>query len=114
SSQWTPGVGVEMQPPLTQVSEVQALSSLQVIDWPAHTPSALHVSPVVQALPSSQVWPATKSCLHSPEAGSQESRVQTLPSSQSTPAPRHVAPPPGASAQTSSRVQALPSSQWTP
>ena len=36
-----------------QESVVQTLLSSQVTGWPLHTP-ALHVSPLVQALPSSQ------------------------------------------------------------
>src|SRR2546425_12986649 len=48
-----PGVGLNVHWPSTQESAVQALWSSQTIGVPAHVPSVLQVSPVVQGLPSS-------------------------------------------------------------
>ena len=67
-----------------QPSSVQGLPSLQLAGGPLTQTPALHVSPTVQALPSSQdsellVW------MHCPVSGLQESVVHTLLSLQSTP-----------------------------
>src|SRR5262245_57088207 len=57
SSHVAPGVGVETHWPSTQASLVQAFPSSHLISEPAHLPSVLHVSSVVQASPSSQASP---------------------------------------------------------
>ena len=67
-----------------QLSVVQTLLSLQLGSGPPTQIPALHVSPVVQALPSLHdrllfVW------THAPVSGLQLSVVQTLLSSQFTP-----------------------------
>jgi hypothetical protein len=89
----------------SQESSVQGLLSLQsVAGPPAHAPLA-QVSPVVQALPSSQN--AVLFVLTQPVTGSQLSSVHTLASSQLGAEPPMQAPPP----QVSFVVHALPSSQ---
>ena len=92
SSQAVSGAGVKTHWPLTHASMVQLLLSLQTTGEPMHRPSLLHVSPRVQASPSSQVAPSSSSWRHCPVAESQESRVHWLPSSQSTGVPLQITP----------------------
>jgi hypothetical protein len=89
-----------------QPSVVHTLPSLQTVGPPGlHAPPP-HVSPVVQALPSSQAWVlATKA--QAPVAGLQLSDVQGLLSLQTTAEPGLHAPPP----HRSPTVQAVPSEQ---
>jgi hypothetical protein len=89
----------------SQLSSVHKLPSSQSGGRPPTQVPALQLSPVVQALPSSQA-PATLT-LKQPPPRSQLSSVQTLPSSQSGGAPPAQAP----ALQVSTVVQALPSSQ---
>ena len=95
--------------PGTQESSVHGLLSLQFkAPAPAWQVPPEHVSPVVQALPSSHA--AVLFVKTHPVAGTQLSVVQTLLSLQaSVPAPGWQLPPP----QVSPVVQALPSSQAT-
>ncbi len=87
-----------------QVSSVHPLLSSQLTATPdTHLP-APHLSPLVQALLSSQAW-LLAPCLQ-PAILSQLSSVQGLPSSQLANAPGLQAPP----AHTSPSVQVLPSS----
>src|SRR5262249_10607356 len=92
-------------------SAVQALPSSQ---WsggpPTQAPSVLHVSFLVQALPSSHGAPAVGVCTQPPGAP-QASAVQGLPSSQPARGPLTPAAP---GEQVSPVVQALPSLQGTP
>jgi hypothetical protein len=88
-------------------SSVHTLLSLQLTAEPLTQAPAAHVSPVVQALPSSQVA-VLFACAH-PVAGLQESFVQGLLSLQFGAAPPTHAPP----AQVSPVVQAFPSLQAT-
>ena len=90
-----------------QESVVQRLVSSQDRTAPLLQVPALHTSPLVQALPSSQA-PAC-GVLTQPRSGSQESVVQALESSQLTVAPETQEP----AAQRSPLVQALPSSHRT-
>jgi hypothetical protein len=88
-----------------QASSVQTSPSSQLgAVPPTHTPPE-HVSPVVQALPSSQ-GAVLLVCVQ-PVAGLQASSVQTLPSSQFVGAPLTHTPP----EHVSPVVQALPSLQ---
>src|SRR6266571_2351768 len=64
SSQAPPGVGTKKHSPSRQKSVVQPFPSSQRIGVPAHRPSALQASPVVQASPSSQGSPGAGSCTH--------------------------------------------------
>jgi hypothetical protein len=89
----------------SQLSSVHKLPSSQSGGRPPTQAPALQLSPVVQALPSSQV-PETLT-LKQPPSRSQLSSVQVLPSSQSSGAPPAQAP----ALQVSAVVQALPSSQ---
>jgi hypothetical protein len=88
-----------------QLSSVQGLSSLQLTNVvPAHEP-AEHVSPDVQAFPSSQDAELS-TFRHAPVAGSQLSVVQGFPSSQFRGVPLQLPPE-----QTSPVVQRSPSLQ---
>src|SRR4029077_6304458 len=77
SLQVSPGVGSNLHSWVagSQESLVQGFWSSQTFPTPTHRPSALHLSSVVQALPSSQFAFGVGSCLQTPEAGSQKSRV---------------------------------------
>ena len=86
-------------------SFVQTLPSLQFSAGPPTQVPPLHVSAVVQALPSLQ--DAVLFVLTQPVAGLHESSVQTLPSLQFGAGPPTQVPP----AQVSAVVQALPSLQ---
>jgi hypothetical protein len=88
-----------------QVSSVQPLPSSQLGAGPPWQLPPPQVSPVVQALPSSQA--AVLSVWTQPVAGLHESSVQPFPSLQFNAAPPWQLPPP----QVSFVVQALPSSQ---
>jgi hypothetical protein len=91
-----------------QVSSVQTLSSLQTgAGPPVQTPAALHVSFVVQALPSSQLLSGTGVYTH-PDAV-QVSSVHGLLSLHTT-----SVPPQTPAVQTSFDVHTLPSSQELP
>src|SRR5207244_9222751 len=93
----------------SQESSVHGLPSSQLRAAPTQTPSE-HVSPVVQAFPSSHTVPAAASGLeHAPVAGSQESSVHGLPSSQLRAAPTQTP-----SEHVSPVVQAFPSSHTVP
>ena len=109
SLQTAPLAATWLQPSLTsQASVVQTLPSSQLVLFgPAQTPPP-QMSPVVQALPSSQA--AVLLVWTQPLTASQESLVQGLPSSQfGGNEPTHL---PDAS-QTSAVVQALLSLQVT-
>jgi hypothetical protein len=126
-------MGVNTQPvPGTHASEVHGLLSLHVTGPPAAQAPPLHVSPVVQAFPSSQgaallLWKHPVTGLHrssvqtfpslhvtavvsvntQPTAGTQVFAVQTLLSSQIGGGPPLQVPPP----HVSPVVQKFPSSQ---
>jgi hypothetical protein len=87
-----------------QVSVVQGLLSLQIRPTPGWQVPPPQVSPVVQALPSSQA--SVLFVKTQPVAGLHVSVVQMLASSQTTGVPAVQVPPP----QVSSVVQAFPSS----
>lgn len=89
-----------------QLSTVHAFMSSQSRGGPAEQRPATHVSPSVQASPSSQL-PVRASCEQSPVRGAQASSVHGFMSSQSRAAPEVHLP----AAHTSPVVHALPSSQ---
>ena len=92
-----------------QLSVVQTLPSSQFSGLPPTHSASQQLSPVVQALPSSQA-PPLSAWWTQPLDGWQLSAVQTLPSSQSSASPgAHFL-----SQQLSPVVQALPSSQAAP
>jgi hypothetical protein len=65
----------------SHVSIVHGFPSSQLRSWPLQTPS-WHVSPTVQALPSSHPLPFGSGSLRQPNVLSQRSAVQALPSEQ--------------------------------
>src|SRR5581483_1057793 len=78
----TPGMRVLVQVPLVQASSVQALPSSQLRGTPVtQSPCPSHVSPTVQASPSSQAPP----CGTSVHVDEQQSSPAVLPSSHSSP-----------------------------
>jgi hypothetical protein len=83
--------GMSITPP----SDVVALHEAGVqlaVTVPAHAPDAVQVSPVVQAMPSSQGVPAGAEAWVHPVAGTHASWVQGFPSSQLCGAPPVQAP----------------------
>src|SRR3990172_1154910 len=84
-AQAPPGVGVCTQPVAgSQLSAVQRVPSSQSGGGPpTQTPDALHVSPVVQPLPSSHAPPVGTGVCTQPVEGSQLSTVHGSSSSQS-------------------------------
>jgi hypothetical protein len=93
----------------SQLSSVQTFPSSQSGGAPPTQVPSEHVSPVVQASPSSH-GSVVSVCTQSPVAGSQLSSVQSLPSLQSGGAPPTQVPP----EHVSPTVQASPSSQGVP
>lgn len=97
-------------PPHRQVPPKQLIPRSHVTTRPPpHTP-AVHVSPIVHGLPSSQEEPFERGVWTHPVAGWHESSVHGLPSSHERVAPpRHVSP-----THASPTVHALPSSHEPP
>jgi hypothetical protein len=112
SGQAKPLAAAKTRQPATglQTSIVQAFPSSQTVAPPLQL-APVQLSPVVQALPSSQL-PILGTWLQGalPLSGSQTPVVQGLLSSQYTGAPKHKP----AALQASPEVQALPSSQARP
>jgi len=92
---------------MSQESSVQTLPSSQFGGAPPTQTPAEHVSPIVQASPSSHA--AALLMFWQPKTTSQESSVQTFPSSQ----PGGTPPTQTPAEQVSLVVQASPSSQDT-
>src|SRR5687768_305663 len=105
SSEQSPAVGACWQPvAATQVSTVQALSSMQLRTTPGLHSLSAQASPVVQASPSVQSF--VLAAWAQPVTGTQESSVQISPSSQVSAMPLQPA-----AVQVSPVVHTSPSSQ---